>query len=60
MTENQFKIIFDYVEEGLKEQEKLQSDEVSKLLQLNNEIKLLSEIINESIPSDEPLIYSSS
>lgn len=60
MTEqNQFKIIFDYLEKDLKEQEKLQS-EISSVLKLNNEIKILSEIINEYIPTNEPLIYSSS
>jgi len=60
MTEqNQFKIIFDYLEKDLKEQEKLQS-EISSALKLNNEIKILSEIINEYIPTNEPLIYSSS
>ena len=64
MTDDEFKIIFEHLEKGIEEQIKLQSKEISEVMELNEEIKTLSEIISEiisdSTPKDEPLLYSSS
>lgn len=60
MTDDEFKIIFEHLEKGIEEQIKLQSEEISEMMELNKEIKILSEIINDSTTNDEPLLYSSS
>lgn len=60
MTADEFKIIFEHLEKGIEEQIKLQSEEISEMIELNKEIKILSEIINDSTLNDEPLLYSSS
>ncbi len=60
MARDGFKIIFEHMDKEMKEQAELQADTIRCTLEQNVEIKKLIEIINDTIPTDEPLLYSRS
>ncbi len=60
MARDGFKIIFEHMDKEMKGQAELQADAIRCALEQSDEIKKLIEIINDAIPADEPLLYSSS
>jgi len=60
MTEDRFKIIFEHMDREVSKQAELQEDAIKDALEQNSEIKKLIEIINDSVPTYKPLLYSGS
>ncbi len=60
MAEDRFKIIFEHMDNEIREQAELQTDAIKDTLEQSDEIKKLIEIINDATPTYEPLLYSSS
>jgi len=60
MTEDRFKIIFEHMDREVSRQAELQADAIKDALEQNSEIKKLIEIINDSVPTYKPLLYSGS
>jgi len=60
MTEDRFKIIFEHMDREVSRQAELQEDAIKDALEQNSEIKKLIEIINDSVPTYKPLLYSGS
>lgn len=60
MGEDNYNIVFEKVKDAVKEQDSLQSIKINKIIETSEEIKNLSEIINEDLMEEEPFSYSSS
>jgi len=60
MTEDRFKIIFEHMDMEVSKQGELQADAIKDTLEQNSEIKRLIEIINDAVPTYEPILYSGS
>ena len=60
MGEGEFRILFEYVDEGVRSQAEMGMDDLQETMIQDREIRELAEIIKEAIPEPEPLLYSSS
>ena len=60
MAEDRFKIVFGRMDKEIIEQTELQTDAIRDALEQSSKIKELIEIIDDTTPIYEPLLYSSS
>ena len=60
MADGEFRILFEYVAEGVRSQAESDMDDLQETMIQDREIRQLAEIIREATPAPEPLLYSSS
>ena len=60
VEKDDYKIVFEKVNQAAKEQDSLQSIKINEIIVISEEIKKLSEIINEKVTDEESFSYSSS